>query len=116
MTHEEIVYAALSECPQLSDVSIDINAAAQTDTYPFIVVTLISAYGEQAYSLGGESLNQTRWQVDVYSNVAGTAIQTGEAIKTCLYDTFGSVCLNKSNSFEKETRTHRTMLEFSIWL
>jgi len=116
MTHEELVYAALSAYSGLENASIAINSAPQDAVYPFIVLTLVSAYGEHSYSLRGPSISQTRWQIDVYSNMASQAIQLAEIVRTCIYESFKGVCMNKSNSFEKETRAHRTMLEFSIWL
>ena len=122
MTLEESLYSAISGYPALKGIQSYINVAGNSANFPYIVSTLVSGYGNESYTLSGESLIKTRWQIDTYSNDALQAIATGNNIIKCLEQSFGAVCINKQNSFEKATIsgvvqiTHRTLLEFSIWM
>ena len=84
--------------------------------YPYIVFLRIVSTTNNA--LGGPSdLQNTRIQVDVFSNRIGEANSIELAVEQAMTAAtlFGSVQISQQDTYEAEVKAFRSSADFSIW-
>lgn len=91
--------------------------APESPTAPYATYQRVAAVPQNVMAgNGGESLTNTRLQIDVYATTYGEAQAKAEAIKAALR---GWAVQNVTNSeqdlYESDVKLHRVMIDISIW-
>jgi hypothetical protein len=114
---DQAVYAAMHGYSGLGSIPIRPDVAAQGDVAPYIVYALV--YNAPNWTLTGAStLDNARYQIDVYSNVRATAQSLADLVTAAITQSpvLTGVPLNATSGYEPETKLFRRTLEFSVWL
>jgi hypothetical protein len=91
--------------------------ADQNSALPYIVYRrIISAVQNVLAGNGNPPINNTRMQLDVWSQSYASAQATAASVRTAM---LGWTVQNTSNGeqdeYEADTRLHRVLMDYSIW-
>ena len=83
--------------------------------YPFIVIQRISSTPNVGL-LGPSAMQNTRFQIDVYSRQISEASTIGQSIETLMAaSSFQNVPITLQDFYESEAKVFRVSMDFSLW-
>lgn len=87
----------------------------QPPVYPYIVFQRV--FSSASVALGGPSnLQNTRFQIDVYSRQVSEVVAIGAAIgQAFVASAITNVPLGSQDFYEDDTKTHRVSQDVSVW-
>lgn len=110
----EQVIAVLATVAPAGGVHYAVNQASPV-VAPFFVLLRITSNSNVSMQ-GASNMQNTRFQVDIYSKTVAELVQLGAQVNAAMaLAAFSSVPLIATDLYESETRLFRTTQDFSIW-
>lgn len=83
--------------------------------YPFIVMQRVVTTANVSV-LGPSALQNTRFQIDIYSKQISEAASIAKALQTLMAaSAITNVPLTSQDFYEPEAQAHRVSMDFSVW-
>jgi hypothetical protein len=114
---DQAVFAEIRAYPGLASLTIRPTVALQSDTAPYGVYKKLATRPNWTLT-GPSSLDRALYQVDVYSRDFNEARALADLITKALTEShlLTGVPQSDGSDYEPDTKLHRRMMEFSVWL
>jgi hypothetical protein len=117
MNFDQAVFAEMRAFPGLGSVTIRPVVAQQSDKAPYVVYKKLATRPNWTLT-GPSTLDRALYQVDVYSRDFDEARTLADLVIQALTKSplLTGVPQSDGSDYEPDTKLHRRMMEFSVWL